>query len=213
MFSKKDNAIIFILLFALVIITGCANKNDEVNNNQKDDSQNWSGQPHDNQMARWSENFDEANLDSLQAGQRILVMGTENSDGSISANQVMIGDAETDFENMGRAMFRPVDDSGGNQGIGEEPKQPTAVSGQRPDFAQMQNMSEEERTEAMEKMRAQREANGGVSLRNMGGDIARISGEIIDKDESVITLKLAIGGSKLIFYSSETKVLKFKIDE
>jgi hypothetical protein len=210
---KKYYIILPIFLIASLLVTGCSKKNEQNSNEQ--DNQNQEQQAQENQMPRWDENFEEANLDDLETGQQALVMGTENSDGSISASQIMIGDEETDFENMGGLMRPAVNSGQENQDDNNQPIQPPAgFKGQRGNFEQIQNISEEERMKLMEEMRARRQANGGsFPLANMrSGGMTRMDGKIIDKDDTTITLKIEAGGSKLIFYSEETKILKFKID-
>jgi len=67
-------------------------------------------------------------------------------------------------------------------------------------------------------MREQMGAGGGtagggrVRSGNLSNGATRLVGEILYKDDTTITLKLTDGGSKLIFYSDETKVMKFKIN-
>lgn len=191
---KKHNIILSIFLIALLLIIGCSKKNEQNSNEQR--NQNQEQQIEENQLPRWNENFEEAGSDDLIIDQQILVMGTENSDGSISANEIMIGNTEADFENMG------------------------GFEGQRGNFEQMQNssyserfqnMSDEERAKFMVEMRVQREASGGSFPRaNMRGGTSRLNGEIIDKDDTTITLKLEDGGSKLIFFSDSTRVSMIK---
>ncbi len=63
--------------------------------------------------------------------------------------------------------------------------------------------------------RQQFTANAGAGLR--GGDGQRlggagaglVSGEIISKDDTSITIKMRSGGSKIVFYSSTTEIGKF----
>ena len=93
---KKYYFIIFILTIFILVITGCSIKQEQTNVNGKNNAENSTEQNQNNQFSRWEENFAEASLNDLIIGQQILVMGEENSDGSISANQVMIGNEETD---------------------------------------------------------------------------------------------------------------------
>ena len=196
------------VLCALVLISGCASKNSQTQTNQQTNGQNQE-QPPGTGNGQWltqNENFTQANLNDLEIGQTILAMGTENSDGSVSVSQIIIGYDEINFENMVGARHPLTNDNSGEQN-GEEQTAPPAAGfgGQRPDFEQMQNMSEEERTAMMEKMRAQRGTSGAGQPGNRGS-MARLAGEIINKDESTITLKLEEGGSKLIFFSEDTNV-------
>ena len=162
-------------------------------------------------MLRWNENFEEVNLDDLEIGQQVLVMGIENSDGSIGANQIMIGDNETDFGEMsGNAPLREQKEINPDDIKNNADRQlPAGFEGQRGNFEQMQNMSDEERAKMREQMTAQRGTVGRNRLGNTR-EITRLIGEIIDKDEISITLKLENIGSRLVFYSNETKVLKIK---
>ena len=191
---KKNYLIIFILLFVLVI-SGCAKKVDTNNINQNQQ------QAQENNQPQWNENFDEASLDDLLVGGQAMIMGTENSDNSISANQIMIGNTASDFQNMNQ-MRRPTSTAE----INNNQLQPSAgFNGQRPNF---QNMSDEERAKMREQMVVGGGTAGGGRVRsgNLGGGATRLVGEILDKDESTITLKLKDGGSKLIFFSEDTNV-------
>ena len=117
---KKHYIILPIFLIVLFLVTGCSKNNEQNNQNQEEQAQ-------ENQMPRWNENFEEASLDDLEIGGQISVMGTENSDGSISANQIMIGNNETDFENMSGPMRPPVNSDQGDQDDNSQPVQPPAV--------------------------------------------------------------------------------------
>lgn len=49
---------------------------------------------------------------------------------------------------------------------------------------------------------------GGKTLNRAGGMGSGASGEVIAKDDKTITVKLKDGGSKIVFYSEKTPVLK-----
>lgn len=206
----KKNYFIIVLAVTLLLITGCTGGNQETNNKEQTQKQTQE-QPQEqrvgeNQRPGWNDNFLEASQEDLVVGQRVLVMGSENTDGSIAANQIMIVDEETDFSQLGRGMH-----SQQANGSDDTPSQmPRMPEGERPNFEQMQNMSEEERMKFMEEMRAQREVSGIARPSMESGSAVRLNGEIIDKDDMSITLKLEISGSRLVFFSEETNILKIK---
>lgn len=66
-----------------------------------------------------------------------------------------------------------------------------------------QNLSDEQRQQLFQGNR------GGSLQRGMGGVGANLlSGEVIAKDEQTLTLKMLDGGSKIVFFSGSTKILK-----
>ncbi len=114
-------------------------------------------------------------------------MGTENFDGSVIADRIIIGDSETEFAQMGGDM--------GSREISKE-----NVSGR----------VDEEREEIRKKME-ERTANGmrGNTSVNVDQSAVRLRGEIIGIDDNSLTLKLDTSGSKIIFYSDSTEIGKF----
>ena len=193
------------LFLVIFVVAGCSNKNKQAESNSQDNNQSQEQQVQDNQSPKWNENFDEASLSDLAISQQILVMGNENSDGSILAEQIIIGDDKTDFQNMGGFMRPQTNGNNGDQ------QSPPNFEGQQPDFEKFQDMSDEERAKMREEMMAQRQALGNGAGRGTGNaNMARLGGEIIEKDEQSLTLKLNEGGSKLVFFSETTKVLKIR---
>ncbi len=185
--------LISIIVIALLIgggvflFTGCSEKSEQDNDEQKSQEQEQPTQ--ENQLSKWEENSEEAGLDDLETGQQVLVMGTENSDGSISANQIVIGNDESDFKNMAGPLIK---DDENNDVQPEKNKS---------------EMSEEERAKFREEKMAEKEASG-ESIKE--GNTIRVTGGIIDKDDTTITLKIKEDGVRFIFYSDETKVLRLK---
>ncbi|OGM10534.1 hypothetical protein A2Z67_03010 [Candidatus Woesebacteria bacterium RBG_13_36_22] len=67
-----------------------------------------------------------------------------------------------------------------------------------------QNLSEEQRQQLLQ-------GNiGGSFQRGIGGGAGTnfLNGEVIGKDEQSLTLKMPDGGSKIVFFSGSTKILK-----
>ena len=78
-------------------------------------------------------------------------------------------------------------------------------SGSRPASMQgdFQNLTAEQRQQRLQQF------GGGVSGgRQMGSDGGSISGEILSKDEKGVTVKLPDGGSKIVFFSDKTQIMK-----
>lgn len=175
---KKISALKIFLCFSVLVfsltLSGCGKKS-ESNNNENNQNEQTSTR----QMPAWNENFEPGALTDLQVGLPVLVMGTESSDGSFTASQIMIGLELADFENMARpTSSAPAHINSDDNNLPDQP--PSDFSnGQRPDFEQFQNMSDEERAQMREQMLAQ----GGTAGRfRNGGNVSmiRISGEIID---------------------------------
>lgn len=222
----------FIFVIAISFISGCSIKNGQngggnsagsnAGQNQEKNREN-----NQNQTQKWQENFDEASSTALVLGEKIMVMGSENSDGSIMAERIIIGASGDSFGMPDFGMRQPDNNADSSSQPQEGARQWTGNSA-RPDF---QNMSEEERTVLREEMRARMEsgeggfngaqaglppasaggAQAGERIRaRTGAQMARLAGEILANDEASITLKLDGGGSKLIFLSSSTAIMKPK---
>ncbi|MFH1822833.1 MAG: hypothetical protein ABH830_03975 [Patescibacteria group bacterium] len=211
----KKNILIFLSMVFLLTVSGCSlngqngggNKNGAGSGGVENKQQNQEQTNNQNKMQRWQENFDEASSTEIVIGSKILVMGDENSDGSIIADRIIIGGGEMNMQELGVVM-------GEKQQIREKIRNITGDNNgtlrERPDF---QNMSDEERTKMREQMQEKGITRGTTGERTDGAKITRLNGEIIAKDAESITIKLDSGGSKLIFLSSSTAFMKAKVQK
>lgn len=154
--------------------------------------------------------FEEASREDLKPGTRASVTGQKNADGSIEAEMIMLGEMPEDF----REMSRPPQDS-------ESRERPDFPEGsERPDFPEggmnpgrFRDLSQEERSRFIQERMASGEFVPGNSPRTAGGasgTAARIAGEILEVDDSSLTLKLEEGGSGMVFFSEGTALRKPK---
>ena len=142
-----------------------------------------------------------ANIDDLVIGEKVTVRGTLNQDGSITAETVYIGSIEEGFQQI--SNFSPD-----RKGDSAKLDRPTLPEGMDPE--ELMNLSPEERRAHMEKFLEESDPPKNGIVRGQGGT-GFSRGEILDKDEVSITLKLIEGGSQLVFYSNITEI--FKIGE
>lgn len=119
-------------------------------------------------------------LADLVVGKQVMVIGTSNSDGSVNAKQIMLGE----MSNFGTARFTSS-------------TRPRAPQGEIPSDGQKADWQKKQGTEGV--FGRQRPTGG---MRNQSG----VSGEILSKDDSTIVVKLRDGGSKIVFFSNKTEV-------
>jgi hypothetical protein len=203
---KKITVLFLVLIFAL---SGCTSKI----NNQKVDDLSVKKQP-DNQEkveielvnSRFTESMEEISYESLKIGQKAMVFGELNDGGSVSAERITVGDDNTDFRQMVGSM-RGTDDQRGDDNVTDK----VNLNEERPNFEQIQNMTEEEKVKFREKRRNQVEEEGVNRQQDMiNRGIIRISGEIIDKYDMSLTLKSDEGGSRIIFIDEKTSIIAIK---
>ena len=196
MFTKKSLFIIPFLTIILIFFTGCATKN-KVNEDIQENHSQTETKDSNAPANTFGNNLEESNLDDLTIGQKIIVMATEDSGGNASANQILIGNTETDFEKFNQMTQSKVKTVGNN--TESETITPPMDMPDRQNVKQSQNMTEEERT----KLRAEMQTNGvnkNIRTSNSMQTTTRFIGEIVKKDETSLTMKLDTGGSKLIFF-------------
>lgn len=230
---KNKKYFIPLLCLAVLTISGCGtNKNTDTNNSQ---NKNQSQQQQNSQKPQriMNENFIQGNLNNLEVGKKAMIMGTANNDGTVVAHQVIIANSDADFNQFGPNRNRETNGNGQENSQGNDPQQNrntwNSQNGERPDFGQFQNLSEEEREqfraqrgnfqnlseEERAQMREQMGSRGfnGGNRPAMNRSMTHLNGEITDKDETTITLKLQDGSTKLIFVFEETFVDIIKENE
>jgi len=118
-------------------------------------------------------------LTDLLVGKQVMVVGTSNTDGSVNAKQIMLGE----MPNFGTARFSSSTHPRDTQGNGSQAdKQANWQKGQGTSRARIPTKS-------------------GSEAGRQG-----VNGEILSKDDSIITIKLLDGGSKMVFFSDKTEV-------
>lgn len=201
---QKINFIFLILSLLLLMGVGCSKNGQEnslVNPSTNSDEQVQRGGLNDG----WQENFDQLSPDDLVDGKMVMVTGTENADGSISADRIIIGDQNMDFNALGRNFIPPEQNNIANNDNQVSQTSPDFAEGERLDF---QNMSDEERQAFREQMMANGNGPRMDGTGNIGQAMVRLNGEILSVDDDSLTIKLELGGSKLVFFSPETQILE-----
>lgn len=176
---SKTKPIFFILASLVLLYSGCSSTTPQTTSTSGDKQQAQSGD-YNNKDNRWNNMGTKASLDELQIGKKIMAMGTNNQDGSISAARIMLGE----FQNFGnRSGFTSGTQQMGDSNRDQNPR------------GQFQGRGGQGNSGAHRQMRP-----GG----NRGN--ARVLGEIIKKDSNSLVVKSQDGGSKIIFYSDKTEV-------
>lgn len=116
----------------------------------------------------------------LTVGKKIMVMGTTNADGTISATQILLGDFAS-RPGFSSSTARRVPNQGQQRSAGN-----TNWQGQRGGGG------------ARPANRPQMQGNGGTG---------RLVGEILKTDDASLIFKVQDGGSKIVFYSDKTEIL------
>jgi len=135
-------------------------------------------------------NFLVGTIEDLTIGEKVIIKGAENQDGSVTAETIYIGMAKTDFRKGEKSL--------------EMTDKPSLPKGINPE--EFKNLSQEEKMERTKKFGADVSGNFRTNNGKITGDAAFVRGEILDKDETSIVIKLVDSGSKLVFYSDNTEI-------
>lgn len=196
------------LACVLIFASGCSKNSQAGKNNFTDKN---FGSPSSTERFNLS-NFTTSTIAELKMGDKIVVTGVGNSDGSINATRIMVGDlprGNGDFNTSTRSFHKNNinQNQTNNQpemGDNMEPPQNDGSNQMPPSDASGQgNFSEGGRPNFQgDSNRSGRQASG--AMRD-----SMIIGEILSKSDNNLVVKMVDGGSKIIFFSSETKILKF----
>jgi len=181
----KKYFLLTMVLGGLLTISGCAVKNRVAQNA-------WGNGRNFATSTQQKFDFPKGAVSDLVVGKNITVMGVANSDGSISASQIMIGDMP----------------GFGGQGMGNRngTSSPMFNTSSAPQMPAGQNQTGERRQFQGGERQGDRSGGnppGGVQRNRAGG---RVVGEIMKVDAIALIVKLTDGGSKIIFYTDKTEI-------
>ncbi len=181
---NKKIFFVSILLVGTIIFSGCGLKKEnnfkmkEGKNNFGNGQNRGSGQGMF-ASSTWQNLGEKGSVEDLTLGEKIMVMGSANQDGSINANRIMIGEMPK-FE-------RPSTTSDQIR----ERQENDSISGERPRFVREGGI----------------QTGGGQGMGIGGGGM--MQGEIIKKDENSLILKIENTGTKIIYFTPGTEIYIF----
>ncbi len=202
-------AIVLVVIAGIIILTNSLKSVDNKSANESQQTSNATTTGTARGMGTFLQGFSEASADDLKIGDSLVVEGTTNQDGSISANTVYIGSAE-DFANIsnGARMGFQMNSTNTPPDINTMPNS-GQIPGGMPNMPEgFQNMTQEERRQAMEELRNSGSLPDGVVRSRQTAGNASLRGELLNKTDQFLTIKIADGGSKLALYSESTKFMK-----
>lgn len=187
-----------LILFSLIILggVGCSannkkqnNLNIQIDNNQGNQIENFASStaPNNNRTA--------ASLNDLVVGKQIMVMGAVNGNGSLTATEIVIGDfknfASGTAPNMNKGSLpQPVGQ------IGETSERP--MDREKPDG----NFTPPTSPDRGESVRPGSRTGSGLGVASQ----PRFVGEILKKDDTSLVVKIANGGSQIVYFTEKTIV-------
>ncbi|SRR3989339_1155340 len=126
-------------------------------------------------------------VNDLKVGVKVTVMGTAGTDGIVSATRITIGDT-------GPGNFQPG-------------KFPTST------MASSTKFNKGQYPQGQRPQRKDGQSNGQWAGRGGAGggqNMARVSGSILKKDDTSLTIQNSDGGSKFVYYSEKTEIFIFQ---
>ena len=183
---------LILLLGSTTLIVGCGMPNNASQTSGRmagDSQERGSTSTESNFMGRGfgGMNFTTGTAVNLVVGEKVVVMGVTNSDSSVGATRIMLGE----FPEVGMRTGTP----------------PRAPEGGAASSSDAGGRGYGRRVGGA----------GQVGAGRVASSQSRVSGEIIKKDDISLVVKLPDGGSKLIFYSDKMapqfQVLPFPFDK
>ena len=196
--SKLNHTLFLTGLLAggALLVAGCGNNsatNNLKNNNadKNNASVNFNGARNvSSSFDNFLENSTTGTLSNLAIGKRIMVSGTANTDGSITASRIMIGEL-------------PIREKNEDQPVGIAPGNGGSQPGNFDDNEAQPNDSNFPRPTGDN---SGSRPNAGNSNANRQNGREMTSGEIIKMDSTSLILNTITNGTKLIFYSATTPI-------
>jgi len=193
-------AVIVSLLFigAIFIFAG---KHNTPSDNNKELTAQLGARNGTSTMPAFDQNFTTATSEKLIVGEVVAVFGPKDASGVVTADRIIIGMTQQEFEQQRGQFMRPDGENPNatSSDNGMAIRQGRRTGATSPDF---QNLSPEQ----LQAMRAQRQQNRPAMARQM--EITY--GTIIQKDDTSITVTLKEGGSRYVLFSPTTKILEPK---
>jgi len=195
---------------ALLVMAGCAKNNQPADENQTGQKESQNQESSGQSGPKMEENYDPAGLADLAVGQVVLVIASQDSSGVALADRIIIGDENNNFGNFG--SLQQPSETNQNQPSGNNSIQtpPSADSNNRTNFQNFQNLTDEQRATMRQQMEIQGQTSGQTRPRAGSQGAARLEGKIISQDDKSLTLQIKDSGTKLIFFSEKTIILKPK---
>lgn len=195
---------ISIFIITLMLLTtgiGCGTKKPENKNENLPGAADARAQRNRNDFFSSSTlNRIQGDNEDLTVGKKVVIMGSTNSDGTITAQQIMIGEMPS-FTGMFATGTRERVSSVPN-GDNHPQFQPPAEGILPPEGVQFQRRAEENNGNWGS---GDRSSEKRTHPTRMSGQ-AMIVGEILKKDKVSLIIKVTDGGSKIVFYSDKTEI-------